>query len=262
MTALNEIRKTIVHMAHYSHASHVGAALSVVDILYVLYTKIARITKENVFSLDRDKVILSKGHASTALYSVLAYCGLLDKEKLERYYIDGGELPGHLDKEAVPGVDVSAGSLGHGLSLGVGMALAKPQYKVYVVLGDGECEEGSVWEAVQLAPALKVKNLVCIVDANGWQGFGKTQEISAGCLSDKFRAFGWDVAECNGHALLELEKTLKESAAGPKAIIAHTHKGNGVSFMQDQFIWHYKSPNDEQWVQVCAELDSPKGDAK
>jgi len=255
--SLATVKKNILRMAHYSYASHVGSALSAADILYTIYAKAADITPENINSADRDKVILSKGHASTALYATLAEFNLLPKEYLDRYYIDGGVLPGHLDKDSVPGVDASAGSLGHGLSLGLGMALAKPQYKVFVVQGNGESEEGSVWEAAALASALKAKNLTLIVDVNNLQGFGRTNDIiPVDSFAAKFKAFGWETYSADGHDLKQLEELLKKPQNAPKAIIAKTVKGHGVSYMEDELKWHYKSPNAEELAQGCLELDS------
>ena len=244
-------------MANYSYASHVGAALSVAEILYVIYGKAANINTQNIKSSDRDKVVLSKGHASTALYSTLAEFGLLPKEYLDRYYIDGGILPGHLDKDSVPGIDASAGSLGHGLSLGLGMALAKPQYKVFVVQGDGETQEGSVWEAVILASALKVKNLTLVIDVNNLQGFGNTNDIiPLNSLEPKFKAFGWETYTADGHNLKQLEDLFLKPQNGPKAIIARTIKGHGISYMENQLKWHYKSPNEEELKQAFSELEA------
>jgi transketolase len=161
-----DIRRSIVHMCHYSKSSHVGTCLSMVDILYVLYYKIMHLDPSNPIMADRDKFILSKGHGGAALYATLAERGYFPKAHLDRYYVDGGLLPGHLDMEAVPGVEVSAGSLGHGLSIGIGMAIANDldQNKghIYVLVGDGECNEGSIWEAVMLASTLKLQNLTVI----------------------------------------------------------------------------------------------------
>lgn len=262
--SLTDIKKNILRMAHYSYASHVGSALSAADILYVIYGKAANITPQNINSADRDKVILSKGHASTALYSTLAEFNLLPKEYLDRYYIDGGILPGHLDKDSVAGIDASAGSLGHGLSLGLGMALAKPQYKVFVVQGDGETQEGSVWEAATLAAALKVKNLILVIDANNLQGFGTTSDIMPlDTLEAKFKAFGWETYSADGHDLKQLEDLLLKPQNGPKAIIARTVKGHGISYMENQLKWHYKSPNEEELKQAYLELDAAeKGKTK
>lgn len=259
---LTDIKKNILSMAHYSHASHVGSALSVVDILYVLYFKVANINKENINSLDRDKIILSKGHASTALYSVLSAKGLLNPACLTQYYIDGGKLPGHLDKDSTAGVDASAGSLGHGLSLGLGIAIANSSHSVYVVLGDGECDEGSIWEAVSLASALNIKNLTAIVDNNNLQGFGHASEISGGNLADKFKSFGWMVCEEDGHNLIALERALCKPTSKPKVVIAHTIKGHGVGFMENELKWHYKSPTDQELKQAFCDLEKENSNEK
>jgi transketolase len=255
--SLTNIKKNILRMAHYSYASHVGAALSVAEILYVLYGKVAKINKQNINSTDRDKVILSKGHASTALYCTLAEFDILPKEYLDHYYVDGGILPGHLDKDSVPGIDASAGSLGHGLSLGVGMALAKPQYKVFVVQGDGESQEGSVWEAITLASALKIKNITLIIDINNLQGFGNTNAIiPLDSFEPKFKAFGWETYSANGHNLKQIEDLLLKPQNGPKVILARTIKGHGISYMENQLKWHYQSPNAEELKQGYKELEN------
>lgn len=252
---LNRIRADIVRMAHYSYASHVGAALSVVDILYVLYTEICDITAENADEEDRDRVILSKGHASTALYAVLAHKGIIPRDALDRYYINGGVLPGHLDCEAVRGVDCSAGSLGHGAPVGLGMAMGRPGRKVYVVMGDGECNEGSVWEAVMLAGKLSLPNLTFIIDNNNLQGFGKADEIvHSENLVQALSAWGLDTYEVDGNDPDALADVLHRPGKGTKAIVAHTIKGKGVSYMENRLEWHYKSPNDEQLKQALSEL--------
>ena len=255
----NEIRKSIVHMVHYSKSSHVGTCLSIVDILSVLYFGIMNIDPRNPRKPDRDKFILSKGHGSAALYATLAERGFFSKTLLDRYYIDGGVLPGHLDMEAIPGVDASAGSLGHGLSIGLGMAIANKQSNnpghIYVLLGDGECNEGSVWEAVMLAATLKLKNLTAIVDYNKLQSFGRTNEII--CqenIGERWRAFGWDVHEVDGHDSAELAEAFALEQSGPKVIVANTVKGKGISFMEDRLEWHYKSPNDDQYRAALIEL--------
>ncbi len=255
----NNIRKSIVTMNARSNASHSGTALSAVDILTVLYFKIMNINPNDPNNLNRDRFILSKGHGSSALYATLAEKGFFKKSLLEGFYIDGGQLPGHLDKEAVPGVEVSSGSLGHGLSIGVGMAIAnkvdKKNAMVYVMCGDGELNEGSVWEAIMFAPTLKLNNLVMIVDYNKLQGYGRTNDvIDLEPLKDKLEAFNWHVIEINGHNYTEIEQALAINTIKPKAIIAHTIKGKGVSYMENQFIWHYKSPNEDQLVQALKEL--------
>jgi len=257
---LTNIKKSIVHMAYYSKASHVGSCLSIAEILYVLYFKVLNIDPDNPGKIDRDKFILSKGHASAALYATLAERGFFKKSYLDEYYIDTGRLPGHLDMQSVPGVEASTGSLGHGLSLGLGMAIANKQTKnpglVYVLLGDGECNEGSVWEAAMLASTIKLDNLTVIVDFNGLQGFGRTNEvIEQTNMAERWQAFGWDVYKINGHGLNELEDVFRLQNQRPKAVIAYTVKGNGVSFMENKLEWHYKSPNLEEYHQAIKELE-------
>lgn len=255
----NEIRRLIVTMNARSSASHSGTALSIVDILTVLYFRIMNIDPKNPTMVNRDKFILSKGHGSSALYSVLAVRGYFDKVLLDGFYMDGGLLPGHLDKDAVAGVEVSSGSLGHGLSIGLGMAIANKVDKlnnhVYVMSGDGELNEGSMWEALMYAPQQKLNNITLIIDYNKLQGYGKTNEvINLEPLVDKLVSFGWDVIEIDGHNFEEIENALLKHADNPKAIIAHTIKGKGVSYMENEFVWHYKSPNKEQLAQALKEL--------
>ena len=253
------IRKSILKMNAKSSASHSGTALSTVDILSVLYFKIMNININEPKLKDRDKFILSKGHGSSALYAVLAEKGFFDRQLLDGFYIDGGQLPGHLDKEAVPGVEVSSGSLGHGLSIAIGMAIASKVDKVgnhiYVMCGDGELNEGSMWEAIMFAPHKQLNNLTLIIDYNKLQGYGKTNEIvNLESLNEKFRAFHWDVIEIDGHNFKQIEESLMKVANKPKVIIAHTIKGKGVSFMENEFVWHYKSPNEEQLKLALDEL--------
>lgn len=255
----SNIRKSIITMNARSSASHSGTALSTVDILTVLYFKIMNINPTEPNHPNRDKFILSKGHGSSALYATLAERDFFKKSLLDGFYMDGGQLPGHLDKEAVPGVEVSSGSLGHGLSIGVGMAIAnkvdKKDSVVYVMCGDGELNEGSVWEAIMFAPAQNLNNLTMIIDYNKLQGYGKTKDIiDLEPLKDKIEAFSWHVIEIDGHNYTEIENALLVKTKKPKAIIAHTIKGKGVSYMEDQFIWHYKSPNEEQLAQALKEL--------
>ncbi|MEC0370787.1 transketolase [Paenibacillus chibensis] len=253
------IRKSIIHMVHYSKSSHVGTCLSIVDILTVLYFSVLNIDPQRPSKKDRDRFILSKGHGSAALYATLAERGFFPKAYLDKYYIDGGILPGHLDMEAVPGIETSAGSLGHGLSIGIGMAIANKQSNnpghIYVLLGDGECNEGSVWEAVMLATTLKLNNITVIIDYNKLQSFGRTNEvINQENMADRWSAFGWQTYEVDGHNMEELELIFNLEQTGPKAVIAHTTKGKGVSYMEDKLEWHYKSPNDEQYITAMREL--------
>lgn len=255
-----EIRKSILRMNAKSSASHSGTALSTVDILTVLYFKIMKIDPKNPLLKDRDKFILSKGHGSSALYTTLAERGYFDKSLLEGFYIDGGQLPGHLDKEAAFGVEVSSGSLGHGLSIAVGMAIASKidnlNNHIYVMCGDGELNEGSMWEAIMFAPHKQLDNLTLIIDYNKLQGYGKTNEVvNLEPLNEKLKAFNWDVIEIDGHNLNEIEESLLIKSSNPKVIIAHTIKGKGVSYMENQFIWHYKSPNEEELAKALNELN-------
>lgn len=262
-TSVVNIRKSVIGMTHRSKSSHVGSCLSACDILYTLYFKILKMDPQNPGKNDRDKFILSKGHASAALYATLAERGFYSKDLLNGFYVDGGTLPGHLDMRAVPGIEASAGSLGHGLSIGIGMALANKNSgnpgRVFVLLGDGECNEGSVWEAVMLAATLQLENLTAIVDFNKLQGFGRTHEvINQANMAERWRAFGWDAHEANGHNIAEMERIFNLPQANPKVLIAHTIKGKGICFMEDKLEWHYKSPNDDQCQAALKELDGTK----
>ena len=257
---LKEIKKNIIKMVHKANVSHIGSALSVVDILYTLYFKIANISKENIHDKNRDIIILSKGHASAALYSVLHQKGFISKEMIEKYSIENGCLPCHIDKEKSPFFEVAAGSLGHGPSLGIGFALAKKMDNlgghVYVICGDGECNEGSVWEAVMFAATHKLNNFTIIVDFNNLQGFGEVNAvINQGNLIERFNSFGFDSFEADGHNIEQLEKYLSKKSEKPIAIIAKTVKGNGVSFMENKLEWHYKSPNDKELSIALSELE-------
>ncbi|PAF44656.1 transketolase [Helicobacter sp. 11S02629-2] len=260
MQKLKEIRQTILQMTHDANVSHVGSALSVVDILYTLYFEVINIIKKSINSNDRDIVILSKGHASAALYSVLYHKGFITKKDIESYAVDGGMLPCHIDKAKSPFFEISSGSLGHGLGVGAGMALAKKldgnQGRVYVICGDGECNEGSIWEALMFASTNHLNNLTLIVDFNKLQGFGTTNEIiNQFNLEERMAAFGFDTYSVDGHDINTLKKILLKTSNKPLAIVAHTIKGKGVSFMEDRCEWHYKSPNDEQLNIALKEIE-------
>ena len=226
----------------------------------VLYYNILRIDPENPYVPDRDRFILSKGHASSALYAVLAEKGFFKRETLDRFYIDDGSLPGHLDKNFAPGIEASTGSLGHGLSVGLGMAVASKVdgigFDVYVLCGDGELNEGSVWEAILFAGHRGLDNLTLIIDYNKLQGYGRTDEVlDLEPLAKKLEAFNWHTVEIDGHNFREIEDALRLRPGRPMAIIAHTIKGKGVSFMEDRLEWHYKSPNKGQLEQALQELE-------
>jgi len=254
------IRRHVVDMVTRSKSSHVGTCLSMVDALTVLYFRILRIDPARPEDPDRDRFVLSKAHGSAALYATLAERGFFSTEVLTRYYVDGGTLPGHLDREAAPGVETSGGSLGHGLSIGVGMALAQQMDsrpgRVFVLVGDGECNEGSIWEAAMLAPQLKLTNLTTLVDYNQIQSLGRTNDIiNQRNLSERWRSFGWDARDVDGHNLAALEDVLSAPPTDrPRALILHTVKGKGVSFMEDKLLWHYRSPNEAEYAQAMKEL--------
>lgn len=253
------IRSKILKMVLDSKSSHIGSSLSIVEILVSLYFKILNIDPENPQKIDRDKFILSKGHGSAAFYATLSERGFFPSSYLDRYYTDDGLLPGHLDRIA-PGIENAAGSLGHGLSLGVGMAIANHQTsnpgRIFVLLGDGECNEGSIWEGIMLASHLKLSNLTVIVDYNKIQSFGRTNEvINQEPIVKRWESFGWDVFDVDGHNFEELISAFEAAQKGPKVIIANTIKGKGVSFMEDSLDWHYKSPTLEQYEQALMELE-------
>jgi transketolase len=254
-----ELRKSVLDMMHYSKSSHIGSCFSIIEILYTLYFEILNTRPANLNDPNRDIFILSKAHASAALYATLAFKGFFPRGWLKRYYIDDGILPGHLDRDAVPGVECSCGSLGHGLPIGLGMAIAKKTKnasgKVFVLLGDGECNEGSVWEAVMFASTRKIDNLVAIIDFNHLQGMG-ADVIDQANLSERFSAFGWHTEVVDGHSIEALSGALLSGSPGkPLVIIANTVKGKGISFMEGKLEWHYKSPNDQEYEQALRELE-------
>jgi len=260
------IRAHVLKMSHHAHSSHVGTALSAADLLAVLYGNVLRVDPARPDWPDRDRFILSKGHGCASLYAVLVERGFFPKEWLESYGQDGSHLFEHITHHGVPGVEASTGSLGHGLPIGCGMALAgrrdSRSYRIFVMLSDGECDEGSTWEAVLFAPHHRLDNLVAIVDHNKLQAFGKVKEVlDLEPLADKWRAFNWAVREIDGHDFVQIEKVLSSipfEPGRPSCIIAHTIKGKGVSFMENQLAWHYKSPNDEQLHQALDELGVTK----
>ena len=258
-----KIRKHIVKMVFDSKSSHIGSALSIVEILVTLYYNILNIdTKiESYYNRsDRDRFILSKAHGSAALYAVLAERGFFPLNTLKKYYSNDGILPGHLDRTSVPGVEFSAGALGHGFAAAIGMSISYRQSKnsgrIFVLIGDGECNEGSIWEGAMLAAHLKLNNLTAIVDYNKIQSFGRTNEvINQEPIIDKWKAFGWDVIEVNGHNFNELITAFNTPQNKPKVIISHTVKGKGISFMEDKLEWHYKSPDEEQLEIALKEIE-------
>lgn len=260
------IRRHGIEMTHISHGSHIGAILSLADIMAVLYNDIMHIDPKNPKLETRDRLILSKGHAGATVYAALAEKGFFDVEELKTHYADGSRLSGHVSHKGVPGVEFSTGSLGHGLPVGLGMALAAKKncqtHKIYVILGDGECDEGSVWEAALFANHFKLDNLVAIIDHNKMQSLDFCENtLSLAPFYDKWKAFGWDVHDIDGHNHTELKNTLlsiKEDGK-PHVIIANTIKGKGISFMENDILWHYRFPHEgEEYDNSLAELYNNK----
>ena len=243
--------------------SHIGGGYSAVDIMSVLYTKILHISRENLVDPDRNIFILSKGHIATTMFTVLAHAGLIPYEDLDKHLVNGEDYAGHVRKYTVPGVEMSAGSLGHGSCVGCGMAYEKriQRYKgnVYVLMGDGECNEGFVWESVMFASRFQLSNLVLIVDRNHFQAYGSDEAVlNMGNLEEKFKSFGCRTVTIDGHDYKriqdELEHGRDEFPGPPTVIIADTVKGKGISFMENRLEWHFKSPSEEQLKIILEEL--------
>jgi transketolase len=262
----SRIRARVVEMSHVAETPHLGSSLSCVDMLVAAYWTALRVDPNNPLDPDRDRFILSKGHAATALYAVLAERGFFDPKLLDTYNEDGAALPEHPGLQCVPGVEAATGSLGHGLPIALGMALAariqKRPSRCLVLMSDGECEEGSVWEAAMFAPAQKLDSVTVMIDYNKWQATGRSDEIMAlAPLAEKWRAFGWDACEVDGHDLdaVVTALTKKPDAAGrPRAIVCHTVKGKGVSFMEDDNNWHYRIPTADEVRKARVELGQPE----
>lgn len=253
------IRRHGIEMTHISGGSHIGSIMSVADIIAVLYTDILKYKASEPKWRERDRFILSKGHAGAAIYAALAEEGFFSVEELKTHYADGGRLSGHVSHQ-VPGVDFSTGSLGHGLSAGAGMAYAAKKdkdngHKVFVVIGDGECNEGSVWEAALFANHFRLNNLIAVADHNHMQSLDFNENtIEIEDLGEKWRAFGWNVIEVDGHNHGELKRAFKQSCGSehkPTIVIANTIKGYGISFMQNDILWHYRFPHDG-WEYDCS----------
>ena len=256
------LRKDILDMVYSAKTGHIGGDFSVCDILNVLYNRQMNLTPENFSSKGRDHFILSKGHSVEALYAVLADKGFFPKELLKTYSQFGSDFIGHPNNK-IPGIEMNSGSLGHGLSVGVGMAIAEKRdgspARVYVVMGDGELAEGSVWEAAMAASHYGLDNLTAIVDRNGLQISGSTEQVMAQeSQRERWSAFGWHMLEADGNDVAEISAKLAEAAGfrgKPCVIIAHTVKGYGVSFMENRAEWHHKVPDREQYETAMAELD-------
>ncbi len=258
----NILRARVIETSHIAHAPHLGSCLSIIDILVALYWDVLKINPKQPFQENRDRFILSKGHGAPALFQVLAEKGFFDKNLLDTFGQDGSSFGEHPLAHGVPGVEAATGSLGHGLPIGAGLALGSKIKKidnlVYVLMSDGECNEGSVWEAALFASAKRLNNLITIIDFNKWQATGRSEEVmSLGPLVDKWVAFGWDAYEVDGHDTCAISSHLMQQTLAknkPKALIAHTVKGKGVSFMEDDNNWHYKIPTAAEVLMAKQEL--------
>ncbi|MDR1710235.1 MAG: transketolase [Candidatus Accumulibacter sp.] len=255
------IRADIVKMIHAAGSGHPGGSLSATEVVTALYFNVLNLDPKQPKWPDRDRFILSKGHCCPVLYACLARRGYFDVAELATLRKFGSKLQGHPDMNKCPGVEISTGSLGNGLGAGVGMAMAakvrKQTHKVFVLLGDGECQEGSVWEAAMCAAHHRLANLIAIVDVNRMQILDTTENVmNIEPLADKWRAFGWKVLETDGHDMNEVVATLEAArrADGPAAILAHTVKGKGVSFMENVVKWHGAAPGDKELEQALSEF--------
>lgn len=280
-TDANELsRKIRIHalnMTSRGGSSHIASALSMADIVAVLYGDVMDVDPRDPQRADRDRFVLSKGHAGAAVYAALAECGFFPIERLAKHYQDGSKLSGHVSHKGIPGVELSTGSLGHGLSVGVGMAYAGKlkadgessragmsnlpgaPHRVFVLLSDGECDEGSNWEAIMFAAHHKLDNLVAIVDYNKIQSLAPVSEtLQLEPFADKWTSFGWSVLEVDGHDHDELQgalSTIPAERMKPTCVIAHTTKGKGVSFMENTVLWHYRTARGEEFDAALSELE-------
>jgi transketolase len=253
------IRRNILRMLHESGDGHAGCALSIVDILTALYFNVLNIDPANLLDEARDRFILSKGHAVVALYATLVERGIAPADIIEDYCRDGSVVASHASRAAAPGIEVSTGSGGHGLPIANGMALAlrskHSSARIFVLAGDGELAEGSMWEAIAFAGFHGFHNLKLIIDANGFQSEGRTRDIlDLTPMGAKLRAFRWDVEFVNGHNVGDLTATLNKKTSKPYVVIANTTKGKGVSFMEGKYEWHHIAPNQEQYELAIKEL--------
>ena len=260
--AARAVRRSVVKMSYQAQAPHLASSLSCVDILVAALWGVMKVDLKNSSDPDRDRLILSKGHAAQALYASLAHRGFFSTELLSLYNTDGGVMSEHPGPKCLPGVEAATGSLGHGLSIGLGIALAgrlqSRDYKVFVILGDGECNEGTVWEAALLASAQNLSNMCVIVDFNRLQGTGPSTEImNLNPLAEKWSSFGWNTLNVDGHNIEKLTKAMNSIPANnkkPTAVIADTIKGKGVSFMENDNNWHYRIPTKKQVSEANHEL--------
>ena len=247
------LMEDVVKMIHDSNTSHLGGCLSCIDIIDVLFSEIIKINNKEPKSINRDRFILSKGHVAAIIYSALSLKGFFPRKWLDSFFADGTKLPGHIDHK-VPGVEYSSGSLGHGLSVGVGMAISlknnKIKSKVYTLCSDGEMNSGSTLEAIMFAGHHNINNLICIVDKNQYQALGRTEDvINLDPLSKKWESFGWDVYDIDGHNRKEIKQAFvsaKKSSVKPSVLICNTIKGKGMKDFEGKLMSHYRPPNDDQ----------------
>jgi len=256
-------RADVLRMIHLAKSSHAGSALSMIDLLTVLYEKILRVDPSRPDWAARDRFVLSKGHACAGLYAVLASRGFFPRDWLNDFYRDGARLAGHVTWNGIPGIEVSTGALGHGLAIGCGMALVGKRdlqdYRVFVLLSDGECDEGSVWEAALFTPHHRLDNLVVLIDYNKIQSLAAVNDVLAlEPFAAKWKAFGWRVQEIDGHNFDQIEAAFDFPPTAnekPNCIIAHTIKGKGVDFMENQVLWHYRFPDDQELAAALSQLE-------
>jgi transketolase len=259
------VRAHTVQMAHDGKTPHVGSSLSPVDLLVALYFHAMKGAPPDPTGPEDDRFILSKGHGCLSWYATLAERGYFPVEWLKDYAKDGSPLAEHPSPKGTPGVEVATGSLGHGLAIGAGLALARQldarPGRTFVLLSDGECNEGSIWEAAMFAAGRRLEGLVALVDYNKLQAMGRSEEVTAlAPLAEKWRAFGWGVRELDGHdmgAVVEALDALPFEKGKPSAIVAHTVKGKGVSFMENDLEWHYRPPNDQDLARALSEINGP-----
>ena len=262
------IRRNGLEMTHISRGSHIGSVLSVAEIIAVLYTSVLNVDPKEPKKPDRDRLILSKGHAGSAVYAALAETGFFPVEQLKTHYANGSILSGHVSHKGVPGEEVSTGALGHGLGMGVGMALGarmdSARWRTYVVLGDGECDEGSVWESALQAAQYRLDRLIAVVDYNHMQSLTTVEDtLKLEPFEQKWKDFGWNAESVDGHGTEALKAAFaraKENAGSrkPYVILAHTVKGKGVSFMENNILWHYRTPQGEEYDAALKELEAQR----
>ena len=259
-----ELRRRVFKTIYKAGGGHIAPAFSIVEILTALYfTGIMKYDPMNPQWTERDRLILSKGHACAATYSALSLAGFFDKNILDTFCQTGSNLGGHPNMHEVPGIEASTGALGHGFTFAIGIALAgkmdEKNYKTFVIIGDGECQEGSIWEGALFASHQKLSNLTAILDYNKLQAMDKLDSIiSMEPFAQKWKAFGWDVSEVDGHDVNQLKEVLGKTRkldSAPRLIIAHTIKGKGVSFMENEPLWHYRMPNEDELKIICSELE-------